>query len=247
MIIDTHQERLLIVSDLHIGNPFSNAGQHLCGFLRYARSQRFNVCINGDGLEILQARFANLANDSVPVLKELRELIRSGLQLFYVVGNHDIALENFLVAWPGVQITPFLNVTSGDQRLRVEHGHLYDPSFVRSPGLYEWATRLAGPVLHLYPDVYRLWSKGEAIAHRLRLKLRGQSGLPSPYHEAAQMLLQRGFDTIVFGHTHTAEDHLFDDGGRYLNSGNWVRGGSFVEIIDGKVRLLDWDPAMAPR
>jgi UDP-2,3-diacylglucosamine pyrophosphatase LpxH len=240
VIIDTRQERLMIVSDLHVGNPYSAASRNLGGFFEYARREGYNVCINGDGFEILQARFASLAADAVGVLKSIRTLIEDGRSVFYVVGNHDIALENFITAWSGIQITPFLNVSSGAERIRIEHGHLYDPSFVRSPRFYEWLTRAAGPLLHLYPDVYRLWTSYENLKQRVRLSFRGGEGETSIYHEAARMLLSRGFDVVIFGHTHRSEDLTFEPGGRYVNSGNWVRGGTFVQIDHGKVALRQW-------
>jgi UDP-2,3-diacylglucosamine pyrophosphatase LpxH len=239
VIIDTHQERMLVVSDLHVGNPYSTATRTLGEFFEYAASGGYNLCINGDGFEILQARFASLAAESATVLRGIRRLIERGLSVLYVVGNHDIALENFLTAWSGIHITPFLNVTSGDKRIRVEHGHLYDPSFMRSPRLYEWLTRAAGPFLHFYPDVYRLWAHYEELRYRLQLRLSGERQ-QSVYHEAAQMLLRRGFDAVVFGHTHQSEDVALGPEGRYLNCGTWVRGGSFVEIDHGQLTLRRW-------
>lgn len=238
MIIETREERLLIVSDLHVGNPYSVASRNLGAFFEFAERGGYNLCINGDGFEILQARFASLAADSVGVLRALQRLIGAGRSVFYVVGNHDIALENFISTWSGIQITPFLNVTSGAARIRIEHGHLYDPSFVKSPQMYEWLTQAAGPLLHFYPDVYRLWTSYEKLKHRLAL--RSGKGGDSVYHEAAQMLASRGFDVVVFGHTHQPEDVTLDNGSRYLNSGNWMRGGTFVEIDRGEVALRTW-------
>lgn len=241
MIIDVERRRMLVVSDLHVGNPYSAASRNLGEFLEFARRGKYDLCINGDGFEILQARFASLAADSIGVLRSIRRLIDDGLAVFYVVGNHDIALENFLMAWSDIQITPFLNVTSGDARIRIEHGHLYDPSFVRSPKAYEWLTRAAGPLLHIYPDIYRVWTAYEIAKQRLKRSLSREKRERSVYHEAAQMLLSRGFDVVVFGHTHQAEDVTFESGQRYVNSGTWVRGGTFVEIDEGEVRARRWD------
>jgi UDP-2,3-diacylglucosamine pyrophosphatase LpxH len=240
VIIDTVQQRLLVISDLHVGNPYSAATRNLGEFFEFAEGGRYNVCINGDGFEILQARFASLATESAGVLRGIRRLIDRGLSVLYVVGNHDIALENFLTAWSGIIITPFLNVTSGDARIRIEHGHLYDPSFVQNPRLYEWLTRAAGPFLHFYPDVYRLWASYENARQRARRALSWGKGERSVYHEAAEMLVRRGFDAVVFGHTHQSEDIVLASGGRYLNCGTWVRGGSFVEIDHGQVALRRW-------
>lgn len=243
MIIDTQQKRLLVVSDLHVGNPFSTASVHLQSFFRYAGAERANVCINGDGFEILQTSFSSLASESAGVFREMRALVDAGLSVFYVVGNHDIALENLFTIWSGLEITPFLNVTSAGQRIRIEHGHLYDPSFVRSPRMYELATRAAGPLLHLYPDVYRLWTSYENLRYRVRAAFRGERRSESGYHDAARMLLQRGFDVVIFGHTHRSEDVTFESGRRYLNSGNWLRGGTFVDIDHGQVSLRRWQEA----
>lgn len=247
MIIDLNQPRLLIVSDLHVGNPYSLAGRALGAFFDYATRERFNVCINGDGFEILQASLATIANDSVDVMNRIRAHLDAGLKVYYVVGNHDIVLEHFLSNWVGLEITPFLNVTSGNVRIRVEHGHLYDPSFVKSPVFYEFVTRLAGPFLRLYPDVYRLWSLYENVKQRIANAFSGSLVQQSVYYEAADMLLRRGFDVVIFGHTHRPEDVTFGEGRRYVNSGNWVRGGSYVEIDNGTVSLKTWSPLRALR
>ncbi len=240
MLIETRQDRLLVVSDMHVGNPYSEARRALGAFFDYARRERFNVCINGDGFEILQASFSALAHDSVDVLNRIRSHIDAGLEVYYVVGNHDIVLEQFLQSWSSIQITPFLNVTSGKQRVRVEHGHLYDPAFLRSPALYELLTKLAGPFLRIYPDIYRLWAVWEGFWQRLRSWRSKDLVERSVYYQAADMLLRRGFDVVVFGHTHRPEDVDLGPGRRYINSGNWVRGGSFVEIRDGSVVLKHW-------
>jgi UDP-2,3-diacylglucosamine hydrolase len=239
VIIDTHQQRLLVISDLHIGNPFSTASDHLGPLIDYARRERFNLCINGDGFEILQSSFRGLAYDAVGVLQRIRTLLDSGLDVYYIVGNHDILLEHFLSGWSDIHIVPFLNVHSQGQRIRIEHGHLYDPSFVRSPRFYEWMTHMAGPLLHIYPDIYRVWNWYEGVKRRIALWRQPSILQRSVYYEAADMLLRRGFDVVIFGHTHEPLDLRLDPG-RYVNSGNWLRGGSFVEINQGRVELKHW-------
>lgn len=245
MQIEITAERLLVISDLHIGNPFSTAKRKLSDFFRYCRDERFDLCINGDGFEILQASFGVLARDSIGILAELRDLMESGRRVFYVIGNHDIALEHLLQSTYAQIISPFLNVTSGDARVRIEHGHLYDPSFVKHPVMYEALTRMAGPLLHVYPDVYRVWSAYQRVRDRWTRE-RAKSDLEaSVYYEAADRILRRGFDCVVFGHTHEPEDVSLGEGKRYVNSGNWLRGQSYVEIVSGRVRLRTWSPTPA--
>jgi UDP-2,3-diacylglucosamine pyrophosphatase LpxH len=239
--IRTTEQRMVVISDLHLGNPFSLAGRKLEDFLTFVREENYALCVNGDGLEILQASFLALAGDAIGPMEAVRRLAEEGRRVYYVVGNHDIALEHLLHTWLGEHISPFLNVRSGDRRIRIEHGHLYDPFFVRSPRTYELMTRFAGPLLHIYPDVYYLWSWYRRVKDGLTARMSSQKGaLPSVYQEAASMLLHRGFDTVIFGHTHNAEV-VEVPGGTYVNSGNWLRSSHYVEINEGLVTLRRWE------
>lgn len=241
MIIDVAEERLIVISDLHLGNPASRAGELLPEFLDYVRRERLTLCINGDGFEMLQTRFARLVREALPLMTQISRLRREGLRVYYVTGNHDIFVEHFLDEWLATRICPFLNVTSGGNRIRIEHGHLYDPIFARSPDLYESLTRMARVALFIRPDVYQLW---DAAAQRLdrRLRRSAQEGEEEiTYHRAADEVLRRGFDVVVYGHTHRAEMVELAHG-QYINSGSWVRGSNYVEIDHGSVRLKQWLP-----
>ena len=90
--------------------------------------------------------------------------MRDGNRVYYLVGNHDISLEHFLEDWLFTQIAPFLNLRSGDSLIRIEHGHLYDPWFVRSPRTYEISARLAGVALLVHPDIYSAYAKVQVRA-----------------------------------------------------------------------------------
>ena len=127
------EERMFVVSDLHLGNPGSTARGRLVGFLDHALRQPALLCINGDGFDLVQTSFPRLAGDTLPVMAGLRRLLDADLRVYYVVGNHDMVLEHFLSDLVFSQISPFLNVCSGDRRIRVEHGHIYDPWFSPRP------------------------------------------------------------------------------------------------------------------
>ena len=53
------------------------------------------------------------------------------------------------------------------------------------------------------------------------------------------MIANRGFDVVVFGHTHRAERVDLPHGATYLNSGNWLRDTTFVQIADNKASLFE--------
>lgn len=242
MMINIRSEKMVIISDLHIGNPFSPLKRQTNEFIRWAFGQGYDICINGDGLEIAQVSFQKLARD-VP---EFFRAIKSGkATCYYVVGNHDMALEHFLEDWGVLKVTPFLNVSSGDQRIRIEHGHLYDPFFVKHPDLYEFMTWIGGFALALHPSIYKVWIWLEKLQSKLRGPLQ-ELGIPGEhpnfFHASAE-ILNRGFDSVVFGHTHHAGVVQFDNGKRYFNSGSWLVRPSYICIENGNIQLKQFDVA----
>jgi UDP-2,3-diacylglucosamine pyrophosphatase LpxH len=237
--IDVAEERLVVISDLHLGNPASHAGASIPAFLDYVRREGLALCINGDGFEMLQTRFSRLIREALPLMTQISRLRRDGHPVYYVVGNHDIYVEHFLDEWLATRVCPFVNLTSGGRRIRIEHGHLYDPIFSRSPDLYESLTRLAGVALFLRPDIYQVWdSAAQRLDRRLRRSVQGPED-EITYHRAAAEVLRRGFDAVVYGHTHRAEVVQLPNG-LYINSGSWVRGGTYVEIVHGEAELKRW-------
>ncbi len=246
MITDIRADKLLIISDLHLGNPFSQAKRPTVDFLRWSAKNGYDIVINGDGFEIAQVSFTRIARDVPEVFHALKSFTAQGRNIYYVIGNHDIALENFLNDWGGFKMAPFLNVTSGTSRIRIEHGHLYDPSFINHPELYEFLTWAAGLLLQLNPGLYKGWIAFEKLKSRLFWKKtndgsqRGIRGEHPAFFEAAMELTSRGFDSVVFGHTHHAGEVLLPNGASYFNSGSWLMGTPMVSIENGTLRLENW-------
>lgn len=230
----------MVISDLHLGNPFSEAKKRVIPFLKWAASEKYDICINGDGLEIAQASFTKIAFDVPEFFRLLGEFRKAGREVYYVTGNHDIALEHFLEDWGMMKVSPFLNVNSEGARIRIEHGHIYDPFFVRYPVLYEALTHFAGLLLKLRPELYRMWISFERFTSKLRARKSGIVGEQPHFREAALELSRRGFDAIVFGHTHHAGETTLETGSVYFNAGSWMLAPHYVKIDHGKVTLEAW-------
>lgn len=259
MITDIRADKFVVVSDLHLGNPFSQAKRPTVEFLRWAAQNGYDVIINGDGFEIAQVSFTKIARDVPEVFHALKSFTGSGRNLYYVIGNHDIVLENFLNDWGGFKMAPFLNVTSGNKRIRVEHGHLYDPAFVNNPELYEFLTAMAGIALNIHPGFYKLWIAFEKFKANflwgtkdmksLQATLEGTPPTHIPgehpaFKEAAIELTSRGFDAVVFGHTHHVGTLTLENGAKYFNSGSWLMKTPMIHCADGELSIVPWTPGL---
>lgn len=240
MITTTKTSKLIIISDLHLGNPFSNAKKNVVPFLRWAAESGYDICINGDGLEIAQASFKKIAHDVPEFLKALGDVRKQGREIYYVTGNHDIALEHFLEDWGMMKVSPFLNIETNNFRIRVEHGHIYDPFFIKHPVLYEALTHFAGLLLKVHPQLYKVWIHFEKFKSRMRAKKTKIIGEHPSFKEAANELTRRGFDAVVFGHTHHPGACILDNGAKYFNSGSWMVSNHYVQIENGTIELKEW-------
>ena len=242
MILDTAADRVLVISDLHLGSPASSAAARVPDFLDAIHDKGWTLVINGDGFDLLQSSWKSLMSEATPVLRRIRKLIDDGTNVFYTVGNHDLVLENLLDELP-FTVTPFLNLKSGGKRIRIEHGHLYEPFYAKHPRLYEFGGRIGRPFLLANQDTYRFWSKAQEIVDARRRKpIDGRSVYP--HHIAATELMKRGFDAVVLGHTHAPERTELPDG-VFVNSGSWMKGADLVRIEHGEITIGSWSRSAA--
>jgi UDP-2,3-diacylglucosamine pyrophosphatase LpxH len=237
MITSVKSEKMVVISDLHLGNPFSGQHRQVIHFLKWAAENGYDLCINGDGLEIAQSSFTKMVQQVPEFLRSLGELKKRGQEVYYVTGNHDIVLEHFLEDWGLFKVSPFLNVTSEKARVHIEHGHLYDPLFIKNPSLYEVLTHLGGWILKLNPNFYRLWMRFEKWRSQVRARKLGIVGEHPNFRLAAEEISRRGFDFIIFGHTHHPGEIQLQSGAIYFNPGSWLMSTHFVEIKKGSVQL----------
>jgi len=243
MKTEVEEERLLVVSDLHLGNPYCKIRSEINEFFTYAKKRGFSVCINGDGFDLAQSSARRLARQAPQMFQESARLAVDGLNVYYLIGNHDIVLEHFYDAWGNVNILPFLNLWSGDKLIRIEHGHLYDPIYANHTLGHKIGTWAFGLILHLYPEAYRAQMWAERMLSRVRgdLKHGGIPGEPIEFRESAISLINRGFDSVVFGHTHHAGSISLDSGKEYFNTGSWLVRPDYVVIEQGEISLRTWE------
>lgn len=240
MITNIRSEKLVVISDLHMGNPFSKARAHAIPFIHWAAKNGYDICINGDGLEIAQASLSKIALEVPEFLRAIGQVSKAGRNVYYIIGNHDILLEHFLEDWGVMKVSPFLNVSSGDKRIRIEHGHIYDPFFVKHPLLYEFLTFMGGLVLKIWPEFYRGWISFERWKSRRRGRKSGIIGEHPSFQEAATEIAKRGFDAVIFGHTHHPGIKEIEPGIMYYNPGSWMRQSQYIEITSGEVRMTEF-------
>lgn len=243
--IQIQEDHLCVISDLHLGNPIFLKNNSLRNFLRHLSRNGTSLCINGDGLDLLQFSIPKFAKDILSTFKTLKDFFHSGKnEIYYVLGNHDIFMKTFLEESGIFPVAASLEVMSGDKRIHIEHGHFHDYLFQNYPRIYIKVARFLGRILKFCPELFHAYFKIEGFIDWfiLGLKKRRFQTVDSPkYLQAAREILSKGFDIVIFGHSHRHGLHVMEDGKIYANAGTWTSSHShFLEILRGSISLKEW-------
>ncbi|MGH6969511.1 MAG: UDP-2,3-diacylglucosamine diphosphatase [Stellaceae bacterium] len=240
-----HRYRSIWISDIHLGTRGCKA-EFLLDFLRHTDSE-FLYLVGDivDGWRLRKSWYwAQSHND---VIQKILRKARKGTKVFYIPGNHDEWLRNWVdLPLGGVDLVQdALHVTADGWRLLVLHGDDFD-GIVRyakwlallGDGAYELSLKLN----HYYNLVrrrlgYPYWS----LSAYLKSKVKNAVQFVSDYADAiVTEARRRHVDGVVCGHIHQPEIRTIG-GVLYCNDGDWVESCSaLVEHGDGRLEILRW-------
>jgi UDP-2,3-diacylglucosamine pyrophosphatase LpxH len=233
------EERLFVISDIHIGNPSFTNKNGIIKFLDFVIDQDVALVINGDGIDFLQPSMQNFISVLPEVFKRVVRISQKNT-VYYVIGNHDIYFEQFLFDMDTFKVVPFLNIRSEEKNIRIEHAHVYDDLYIHHPKAYFLIGKLWGYVLKICPALYPTYELLERVAgnFRVMMKVSKSSSEEKPvFKNAATLILERGFDVVVFGHTHRSGESKIDLNKYYYNTGAWFYYPHYLEINKGEITL----------
>jgi UDP-2,3-diacylglucosamine pyrophosphatase LpxH len=233
------EERVFVISDTHIGNPSFKNKNGIIRFLDFVIAEGVNLVINGDGVDFLQPSLPNFISVLPDAFRKVVRIARKNV-IYYVVGNHDIYFEQLLFDIKSFKVLPFLNIRSGTKNIRIEHAHIYDDLYVRYPKAYFLIGKWWGHFLRRFPFFYPTYGLLERITGTVRV-VRKVSESPSEekpvYRNAAALILERGFDAVIFGHTHRHRILEINPNKFYYNTGAWFEHPHYIEINNGEIKL----------
>lgn len=224
----------IIVSDLHLGSDNCQAkrlcrllGQIVDGNLATAR-----LILNGDVFDSID--FRRLHKSHWKVLSLIRKL-SDRIDITWLCGNHDGSAD-IVSHLLGVTVCDDVVLDSGDERILVLHGHVFDEFLDRHPFL-TWF----GDVVYAFLQ----WVDGSHSIARFA-KARSKTFLRCSQKimdGAIKLARSRGCTAVCCGHTHhpTANTDLPVP---YFNSGSWTElPCTYLTVANGVVQLHAFDAA----
>jgi len=233
----------IFISDVHLGTSDSQA-KALLEFLRdYDSENLFLVGDIIDGWE-LKRKFSWAQSHSDVIQKLLRKA-RKGTKVYYILGNHDEFLRDFLPITLGDSVTicdEFEYIALNGKRYLVIHGDLFDAITMTKKWLallgdksYLFLLKLNRPLNYIRTKLgLNYWSLSKCAKRNVK---KAVSYITDYEQVLASEAKNRKVDGVICGHIHEPEKRVMF-GIEYLNCGDWVENCSAVlEYYDGRMEI----------
>lgn len=240
-----HRFRSIWISDVHLGTAGCQA-ERLLEFLQATHSDTLYLVGDIiDGWQLKRRWYWNQAHNNVvqAVLKKAKR----GTQVYFVPGNHDEAIRQYIgLDLGGIRIRDeMVHVTADGRRMLVLHGDRFDGVIACAKWLAYVGDNLYTLVLK-FNQVYNAWRARAglpywSLSQYLKHKVKNAVSYIASFEQAlAAEARSQGLDGVICGHIHKAEIREID-GVTYCNDGDWVESlTALVEDYSGKLSIVSW-------
>jgi UDP-2,3-diacylglucosamine hydrolase len=230
------------ISDLHLGarHPGLDPEREtvVLRFLLGKARGASHLFILGDLFEFWMEYRSFVPKEHFRVVAALEALVRAGVEVHYLSGNHDFNLGDFFRDQVGLRVhDDEIRIELQGKRLLLRHGDGMAKSdwkyrimkrVFRHP-LSNFLFRLVHPDLGM--GLAKYTSKASRDQHQNRPRHMDE------YEAASRALLADGSqDILMHGHTHAAFVKEFPEG-VYVNSGEWLHDMKYVVMENGVCRI----------
>ena len=234
---------LYIFSDAHLG-------AHSPDLEELKKKKIAEICVlvkkDGDRLIILGDLFDfwfeykfTAPKEHYQVLFMLSELLKQGIKIDYVSGNHDFWMDDFFEKQMGIKLhRNALDFEYDGKKIHLIHGD----GLAKDDSGYRFLKKIFRNRFNiwLYRKLPPDWAY--ALAGKISGKSRRQTSqrdvqFISDYRQYAQAKLKFGSNIVVIAHLHIPAIEQIDKG-TYINSGDFIEHFSYVKIEHGQVSLL---------
>ncbi len=234
---------IYFISDAHLrGSDVTGEEQcekHLLNFFKFIEEKGKCLFIIGDLFDFWFEYRSVIPRRYFKVLFALNELIRKGVEVHYITGNHDFWMDNFFKEELKIQIHDRpLDIRLEGKRFYIAHGD----GLAKQDVQYRILKKILRFPFHirlyriLHPDV------GFALADffsRLSRNHQKIENIDEEYINYAKARFQEGFDGVILAHTHSPKEYRESDK-TYINTGDWMNHFTYGKLERDRLSLEYW-------
>lgn len=237
--------RAIFIADAHLGKPADYNYRLLLEFLGELPGRTEMLVIAGDFFEFWLGDSAEPFPHYQPVLAALAGLVRGGIKLVFLEGNHDFHLQKYFSETFQADVFPeATTLTLDGKKFFVCHGDLIN---LDDYGYRALRLLFRNPLTRLLarslPAAVPAW-----IAARLGNHSKGKHKAAAAKWDAQRLIrtfaatrFAAGFDVVVTAHYH--RPFMEESAGKHLLAlGDWITQFSYGEWRDGELSLRTYQP-----
>lgn len=239
---------LVVLSDIHLGTRGCNA-KELLNYMRSIKPKR--VILNGDIIDVWQFKKRYFPKAHMMILKQIIAWMAKGIKIYYITGNHDEVLRKFTGFKLGsLRVVNKVVLELDGKKAWFFHGDVFDVTMQHS----KWLTKLGSVgydfliiLNRIVNQVSKKLGKGKiSLSKKIKNSVKSAVKYINQFENiAAEIGIENGYDYVVCGHIHQAEQRLIEtkEGEiTYLNSGDWIESLTSLEYNKGKWSIYRYDP-----
>ncbi|UCD37107.1 MAG: UDP-2,3-diacylglucosamine diphosphatase [Fidelibacterota bacterium] len=236
------------ISDVHLtlddGEPEQERRRHLFKFFDMIGQSGGTLFIVGDFFDFWFEYNHVIPKRYFDVVSQLRQLRTRGVEIHFILGNHDYWTNDFLNSSMGIQVYPDtaeveidghrIHLTHGDGLLAEDTGYRLMRKILRSR-----VTVFLYRCLH--PDLGIKLAQSASRLSRKNNPPRGNQD--ATFDELSQYAHDRwaeGYDIVIMGHYHLNRLHIGQDGRSFLCLGDWISHYTYGKLSQDRLTLETW-------
>ena len=247
------QVRSIFLSDIHLGTKVCQANR-LLEFLKEYSAE--NIFLLGDIVDLwaMKRGAVHWSPDQNTVVQKLLRRARHGDKIFFVPGNHDEAIREYVGTSFGdvVVVHEIIHTAADGRRYLLLHGDEFD----QVTRHHRWVAILGDKSYDMLVNlnIYLSWLRRTfrrtgywSLAGYAKRKIKTAVSFIFSFEDSViRHVRERKLDGAICGHIHWPMIKEVD-GLSYLNCGDWVDSCSaIVEHFDGRMELIAWNPIQNP-
>lgn len=231
------------IADAHLGigeeEEERKKERNLIAFLDKVKKERADLIIAGDLFDFYFEYNSVIPRKYFDILAKLKEIIRAGVGVWFVPGNHDFWVGPFFEKDIGVRIFrksmkfKFFNkkifLAHGDGLGRFDLGHLLLQLLLRQPlNIFLFSL--------LHPNLAYALGRWVSKMSRQKSSTRNFILKGHPLKNFARNMWEKGYDTVILGHIHYP--HIEKKNGKvFAIIGDWIDNFSYIRISKNGISL----------
>lgn len=237
---------IFFISDLHFGlqskEKESKLEKKFVSFLHFAMEEAGELYILGDLFDYWFEYRRVIQRGYFNTFTALKNLVDSGVKVYYIIGNHDFMHRDFFTKEIGVKLygdvieTELLGkkfyLAHGDGLVKNDLGYRILKKVLRNKFL-QWMYSL------VHPD-FGIWLASFSSKTSRDYTSDKDYGSDDGLFDAAKNKIENGFDYVLFGHTHRRKFEQYKNG-HYINLGTWLDKPCYGKFNGSSFEIIDWE------